>query len=110
MADLILWNEEGFITESSIANIVIARKDGFFTPPIRQGLLPGIFRRHLLEQGVVKEKDISIDEMLRAQAIFLVNSVRGWMLLDKSNQDNTWVINSDFRYETPSMSFDGMVS
>jgi para-aminobenzoate synthetase/4-amino-4-deoxychorismate lyase len=101
LADLILWNEAGYITESSIANVVIADCGELFTPPLNQGLLPGVFRNFLLQRGIISEKKFRLEELLNSQAVFLVNSVRGWMPLDKSPRDQTWVIRSDFNYETP---------
>jgi para-aminobenzoate synthetase/4-amino-4-deoxychorismate lyase len=98
--DVILWNEDAFITESCIANVVISYHGELVTPPINQGLLPGVFRKSLLEKGVIKEKDISIEDLFNSEEIFLINSVRGWMPLDK-NEDNTWTIRSDFCYEAP---------
>jgi para-aminobenzoate synthetase / 4-amino-4-deoxychorismate lyase len=99
--DLILWNEARYITESSIANVVVADRGEFFTPVLNQGLLPGVFRKYLLQRGIIREKNIHLDELLNSQAMFLVNSVRGWMPLDKCSSDHTWVIRSDFSYETP---------
>jgi para-aminobenzoate synthetase/4-amino-4-deoxychorismate lyase len=99
--DLILWNEAGYITESSIANVVVADRGEFFTPASNQCLLPGVFRKCLLQRGIIREKDIRLDELVNSQAVFLINSVRGWMPLDKFSLDHTWVVRSDFSYETP---------
>lgn len=101
VSDLIAWNEAGFITESSIANVVIDDQGEFFTPHLKHGLLPGVFREHLVQQGIVKAKDIRIDEMRQAQFLYLVNSVRGWMPLDRTALENVWIIRSDLSIETP---------
>jgi para-aminobenzoate synthetase/4-amino-4-deoxychorismate lyase len=74
----IFWNERGEITESSIANIVVSLDGELFTPPIECGLLPGVFRNHLLAQGKIKERVITIEEFKRAEEFFLINSVRKW--------------------------------
>jgi len=77
--DVIFWNERGEITESSIANVVVKIDGELFTPPIESGLLPGVFRNHLLAQGKIKERVITIDEFKDAHEFFLINSVRKWI-------------------------------
>ena len=77
--NLIFWNERGEITESSIANVVVPIDGELFTPPIACGLLPGVFRNHLLVQRKIKERVITIDEFQNAREFFLINSVRKWM-------------------------------
>jgi para-aminobenzoate synthetase/4-amino-4-deoxychorismate lyase len=76
---LIFWNERGEITESSIANVVVAIDGELFTPPIECGLLPGTFRKHLLAQRTIKERVITIEEFQNAREFFLINSIRKWI-------------------------------
>jgi para-aminobenzoate synthetase/4-amino-4-deoxychorismate lyase len=76
---LVFWNERGEITESSIANIVVPLDGELFTPPIECGLLPGVFRNHLLARGEIKERVITIDEFRKAHEFFLINSIRKWI-------------------------------
>jgi para-aminobenzoate synthetase/4-amino-4-deoxychorismate lyase len=77
--DVILWNERGEVTESSIANVVVSIDDEFFTPPLESGLLPGVFRNQLLAEGQIKERTISVKELQSTRDFFLINSVRKWM-------------------------------
>jgi len=49
------------------------------SPPIECGLLPGVFRNHLLAEGKIKERVITIDEFKRAKEFFLINSVRKYI-------------------------------
>ena len=77
--NVIFWNERGEVTESSIANLVVPIDGELFTPPIECGLLPGVFRKHLLKQGKIKERVITIEEFKTAKEIFLINSVRKWI-------------------------------
>jgi para-aminobenzoate synthetase/4-amino-4-deoxychorismate lyase len=76
---LIFWNERGEITESSIANVVVPIDGELFTPPIECGLLPGVFRNHLLAQRKIKERVITVEEFQNAREFFLINSVRKWI-------------------------------
>jgi len=77
--NLIFWNERGEITESSIANVVVSIDGELCTPPIECGLLPGVFRKHLLAEGKIKERVITIEEFQNAHEFFLINSVRKWI-------------------------------
>jgi len=77
--DVVFWNERGEVTESSIANIVIPIDGQLYTPPISSGLLAGTFRNHLLAEGKIKERVITVEELQRADEFFLINSVRKWM-------------------------------
>ncbi len=77
--DLILWNERGEVTESRIANIVIQKGRDYFTPPVSSGLLSGVLRKKLVAEGQIVERVIRREELRKADAIFLINSVRGWM-------------------------------
>jgi para-aminobenzoate synthetase/4-amino-4-deoxychorismate lyase len=76
--DIVYWNERGEITESSIANIVAPIDGELYTPPVASGLLAGTFRNHLLAEGKIKERVITIEELENAKEFYLINSVRKW--------------------------------
>jgi para-aminobenzoate synthetase/4-amino-4-deoxychorismate lyase len=77
--DLLLWNENGELTEFTIGNLVAEIDGELFTPPISCGLLAGTFRSHLLGTGKISERVIHKDELGKFSKIFLVNSVRKWV-------------------------------
>lgn len=77
--DVILWNEKEQVTESTVANIVVRIRGRLLTPPVECGLLPGVHRARLLRNGTVREAVVTIADLARAEAVYLVNSVRGWM-------------------------------
>jgi len=77
--DVIFWNERNEVTESGIANIVVRLDGQLVTPPVNCGLLPGTFRAELVEQGLIKERVITVEELKNAKEIYLINSVRKWM-------------------------------
>lgn len=90
-SDVIFINEKGYVTESSIFNVVIKLNGVCYTPKVTDGVLPGIMRAVLLEKNEIIEKSIAIDELLQAEAIYVINSVRGMikaelMLSDQLNQ------------------------
>ena len=76
--EVILWNEEGEVTEATIANVVVRAGDGYWTPPVTSGLLPGTFRAELLERGTIRERRVTVEELRGAKEVWLINSVRGW--------------------------------
>ncbi|MCA1902044.1 MAG: aminodeoxychorismate synthase component I [Candidatus Hydrogenedens sp.] len=80
--DVLLWNEEGYLTESTIANLVVCIGGRLFTPPIHCGLLPGTFRQYLLDHAIIEERCIKREELQSANAIYLINSVRKWIDID----------------------------
>ncbi len=53
--DVLLWNPNRQLTESTIANLVVRLNGELLTPPLAGGLLPGVYRSHLLRGGVIKE-------------------------------------------------------
>jgi para-aminobenzoate synthetase/4-amino-4-deoxychorismate lyase len=77
--DVLLENERGEVTESTTANLVVAVGGELVTPPLSCGLLPGTFRAELLERGQIGERLLRPDDVATAEAVFLVNSVRGWI-------------------------------
>ena len=76
--DVILWNENSEITETTIANIVLQFGENFYTPPIHCGLLAGTFRDYLLEIGEISEKVLMVDDLKKCDNIYVINSVRKW--------------------------------
>jgi branched-subunit amino acid aminotransferase/4-amino-4-deoxychorismate lyase len=75
--DVILWNRQGEITESTIANVVAEIGGERWTPPRTCGLLPGIERGRMLEAGLIRERVISVAELKAATRIWLVSALRG---------------------------------
>lgn len=77
--DVLLWNERGEVTESTIANLVVQTSTGRVTPPVDCGLLPGVFRGELIDGGLVTERVVTKAALAAAPRIWLVNSLRGWI-------------------------------
>lgn len=81
----LLWNERGQVTEFTIGNIVVERDGLYYTPPISSGLLPGTYRKSLLDQGKIIEQTIMLEELEGVEKIWLINSVRGWIEVQLSS-------------------------
>jgi para-aminobenzoate synthetase/4-amino-4-deoxychorismate lyase len=76
--DVVLWNERGEVTESTIASLAVHLDGRWWTPPLAAGLLPGVERGRLIDLGVLRERGITVDELMHADGVALVNSLRGW--------------------------------
>jgi para-aminobenzoate synthetase/4-amino-4-deoxychorismate lyase len=74
--DVLLFNERGEVTESTIANVIIELDGRKVTPPVSCGLLAGTFRDELLAIGEIEEQVITLDDLKRADSVCLINSVR----------------------------------
>lgn len=76
--EVLLTNEHGELTEGSYHTLVVHLDGQLVTPPLTSGLLPGVLRGKLLEQGRISEKVLYPEDLQRAYAVWLINSVRGW--------------------------------
>jgi branched-chain amino acid aminotransferase len=79
--DAIMLNSQGFVTEATVSNIWIVKKDEFITPPLTAGILAGITRKTLMEiagkHGLkVIERDFTADELHSADECFLSSATR----------------------------------
>jgi para-aminobenzoate synthetase/4-amino-4-deoxychorismate lyase len=87
--DVLLWNEEGELTEFTNGNLVLELDDGRWTPPRECGLLAGTFRAGLLRRGEIGERVLKRADIRRASRCWLVNSVRGWVEVTFARQGLT---------------------
>ncbi|KAI1793191.1 aminotransferase [Ganoderma leucocontextum] len=83
--DVVLFNENGNITETSIRNIAFVRRSPpkWLTPATSTGCLPGVLRRWLLEQGRIVEADegeLKLDEIVHGEYVLTFNGVEGCRL------------------------------
>lgn len=74
--DVLLWNEQGYITEFTNGNVVVKINGDLFTPPVESGLLAGTFRHELLRKKEIKEKLITKADLHNAEEVWFINSVR----------------------------------
>ena len=76
--DTLLINLRGEITETTTANVAVKLAGRWWTPPLDSGLLAGTERAALLDEGAIEERAIDVDDARTAQALAVLNSVRGW--------------------------------
>lgn len=76
--DVVLINERGELTETTIANLAVRLDGTWWTPPLDAGCLPGVERGRLLELGLLQERVLSPHDLGRAEALAVVSSLRRW--------------------------------
>jgi aminodeoxychorismate lyase len=79
--DALLFNQSGFVTESTSSNVFAVRKGALHTPPLNSGCMAGITRGFVLELaidlGVKSTQDnLTSQDLAAAEGVFLTNSVR----------------------------------
>jgi len=81
--DVLLYSAEGVITETCRANVVLKLDGQLWTPAFghkgKANLLAGVYRASLLMDNVIHERELHVDDLARASAMWLVNSLRGWV-------------------------------
>ena len=75
--DVVLVNELGEVTETTVANLAVRLDGRWWTPPTSSGCLPGIGRARLLAAGHLHERRLSALDLRKAEALAVVSSLRG---------------------------------
>ena len=74
-AEALFIRDDGLVTEGSFTNIFVEKDGRLLTPPARLGLLPGVLRRSLLDDGRAVEAELRLDDL---EGGFLIgNALRG---------------------------------
>ncbi len=76
--DVVLVNEAGRVTETTIGNLAVLIDGMWVTPPVRDGLLAGVRRAAMLATGDLIERSVTVDELRAAPQLARLNAVRGW--------------------------------
>lgn len=75
--EAVFQNRAGFVTEATRSNIFVERDGILLTPPLSDGVLPGVLRQTLIESGRAVERQLRPGDLARAGHWFLGNSLRG---------------------------------
>lgn len=73
--ETIFEDRHGFLTEGSFTSLFAERDGRLLTPPLARGLLPGVLRERLIEEGRAIEADLTVDHL--GKGFFIGNSLRG---------------------------------
>ena len=88
-SDDVLIIKDGLATDTSFSNVVFENESGLYTPT--SYLLNGTKRRHLLTQGIIRERVIAKEDILSFSKIHIINS-----MIDL--EDEVWLPISGLRY------------
>ena len=75
--EAIFFTELGNLCEGCTSNIFIVKNKKIYTPPVKDGLLPGVVRNWVIKNFQVKEARITKEELLNSDEVFLTNSLVG---------------------------------
>ncbi|WP_255835613.1 aminodeoxychorismate synthase component I [Kordiimonas sp. SCSIO 12603] len=75
--DVLFINQHGFITEGAISNIFAEIDGNLYTPPLSDGVLPGIHRASMLENNLAIVRSLTLSDLQKAEALYIGNAVRG---------------------------------
>ena len=76
--DALICNTNGNVIESAIANIFWIKDGAIHTPPLSDGCVAGVMRRHLLTAlPDITQQPLTADELLTADEVFLTNAIKG---------------------------------
>ena len=73
--EAVFVRDDGLITEGSFTNLFVEKDGTLLTPPAALGLLPGILRGELIEQGRAVETELTLADL--ADGFFIGNALRG---------------------------------
>jgi len=80
--DCLVLNTRDTLADSAIANLFYIKGGHVYTPPLSDGAVAGVMRRHLLTTMPaagfrIEEKPVTIPDLLSADEVFLTNALRG---------------------------------
>lgn len=75
--EILFVDSEGFLTEGSFTSLFAAREGLLVTPPLQRGLLPGVLRQRLIDEGQAVAAELRPEDL--TGTFWVGNSVRGLM-------------------------------
>ncbi|MES2038686.1 MAG: aminodeoxychorismate synthase component I [Pseudomonadota bacterium] len=82
--DMLFFNERGHLTEGGRSTVLLKLHGKWLTPPLEDGVLPGIMREILLEDKryQLTEQVLTLADVQAAEQIMLCNSLRGAFVVE----------------------------
>lgn len=76
--EVLLLNERGELCEGTISNVFVdVGEPALVTPPLGCGLLPGVLRGDMIDEGTARERVLTEADLRTARALHVGNSLRG---------------------------------
>lgn len=89
--DVIFFNEREELSEGSITNIFVKINNEWLTPMQSCGILPGIYRNLFFQNSNAREERITLDDLLGAEEVTIVNSIRKEIKVNRIQYGNEFV-------------------
>lgn len=77
VSQCILLNQNHNLIETNISNIFLIINNEILCPDLNSGCVNGVFRKIMLKYFDIKERSLSIQDMIAADGVFLTNAIRG---------------------------------
>jgi branched-chain amino acid aminotransferase len=74
--ETLVVNTDGKLCEGSVCNVLLKIADTWCTPPLSDGVLPGVMRALVIENFKVVVRSISVAEIQKIESAFLLSSLR----------------------------------
>ncbi len=86
--EAIILNSESYVCETTSSNIFVLVNNIILTPPLSSGCVDGIIRKILLDHFndwgfKFEEKELKTFQLVKAQEVFLTNSIKGIQWVSK---------------------------
>jgi para-aminobenzoate synthetase/4-amino-4-deoxychorismate lyase len=85
--DALFVNRLDYVTEGAITSIFARFGEVWVTPPLEDGLLPGIWRARYLAEKAAAQRSLTLSQLLEADEVVVGNSVRGPMPVARLTAD-----------------------
>ena len=100
--EVIFLNSKNYICEGAISNIFFIKNNKLYTPSLENGVLNGIIRNKIIEickrdSIELIEGNYTIKELVKADAVFLTNSLMNVMPVLKIN-NLSFKINDEYKF------------
>ena len=73
--EVVFVRPDGRLTEGSFTSLFVPRGDELLTPPLADGLLPGVLRAALIAEGRAVEAVLTVDDL--HDGFYVGNALRG---------------------------------
>jgi para-aminobenzoate synthetase / 4-amino-4-deoxychorismate lyase len=75
--EVVFTDPDGFVTEGSFTTVFVERDGILLTPPLTRGILPGILREKMIDEGRAREADLRAEDL--SDGFLIGNMVRGML-------------------------------
>lgn len=83
--EALITNTDGMVVCAATSNLFIVEGGQWFTPPLSDGIIDGITRRHIIMDKDAREESMLPERVQKADAVYICNSVAGLRPLSSLN-------------------------